>query len=120
VLSLDSTGVSRDAQVVADYQGDPLVYGGKIGARLGKEFMDAMAVAQADAPEIHLPILIQHGEADRLTAPAGSRYLFDNVASKDKALKIYPGLFHEIYNEPERDAVLDDLVGWFDAHVARN
>ena len=117
VLSLDATGVSRDPQVVAAYRADPLVYGGKIGARLGKEFMDAMAVAQADAPKIRLPILIQHGEADRLTAPAGSRFLFDNVASTDKRLEIYPGLFHEIYNEPERDAVLADLVGWFDAHV---
>lgn len=116
VLSLDATGVSRDPAVVAAYQADPLVYGGKIGARLGKEFMDAMAVAQADAPKIRLPILIQHGEADRLTAPAGSRYLFEHVSSVDKRLEIYPGLFHEIYNEPERDAVLGDLIGWFDAH----
>ena len=116
VLSLDANGVSRDPAVIAAYQADPLVYGGKIGARLGKEFMDAMAVAQADAPKIRLPILIQHGEADRLTAPAGSRYLFANVASTDKRLEIYPGLFHEIYNEPERDAVLGDLIAWFDAH----
>lgn len=118
VLSLDAAGVSRDPAVVAAYRADPLVYEGKIGARLGKEFMDAMAVAQADAPNIRLPILIQHGEADRLTAPAGSRYLFDHVSSKDKRLEIYPGLFHEIYNEPEQVAVLDDLVTWFDAHVA--
>lgn len=118
VLSLDANGVSRDPAVVAAYRADPLVYGGKIGARLGQEFMDAMAAAQAGAPKIRLPILIQHGEADRLTAPAGSRYLFDHVASTDKRLEIYPGLFHEIYNEPERDAVLDDLIGWFDTHVA--
>lgn len=117
VLSLDANGVSRDPAVVAAYRADPLVYDGKIGARLGKEFMDAMAAAQAGAPQIRLPILIQHGEADRLTAPAGSRYLFDHVASADKRLEIYPGLFHEIYNEPEQDAVLDDLIGWFDAHV---
>ena len=116
VLSLDATGVSRDPAVVAAYRADPLVYGGKIGARLGKEFMDAMAVAEADAPKIRLPILIQHGEADRLTAPAGSRYLFEHVSSVDKRLEIYPGLFHEIYNEPERDAVLGDLIAWFDAH----
>ena len=96
VLSLDANGVSRDPAVVEAYRADPLVYEGKIGARLGKEFMDAMAVARADAPKIRLPILIQHGEADRLTAPAGSRYLFDNVASKDKRLEIYPGLFHDI------------------------
>ncbi|MFZ5727502.1 MAG: alpha/beta hydrolase [Pseudomonadota bacterium] len=119
VLSLDANGVSRDPAVVEAYKADPLVYGGKIGARLGKEFMDAMAAAQAGAPTIRLPLLIQHGEADRLTAPAGSRHLFDHVASADKHLEIYPGLFHEIYNEPERDAVLDDLIGWFDAHVAR-
>lgn len=118
VLALDASGVSRDPAVVAAYQADPLVYPGKIGARLGKEFMDAMAAAQAGAPKITLPILIQHGEADRLTAPDGSRYLFEHVSSADKTLKIYPGLFHEIYNEPEQDAVLDDLLGWFDAHIA--
>ena len=119
VLSLDANGVSRDRAIVEAYKADPLVYGGKIGARLGKEFMDAMAAAQAGAPKIRLPILIQHGAADRLTAPSGSRYLFDHVASVDKRLEIYPGLFHEIYNEPEREMVLDDLIGWFDAHLAR-
>lgn len=119
VLALDANGVSRDPAVVAAYLADPLVYTGKIGARLGKEFMDAMAAAQAGAPKITLPILLQHGEKDSLAAVAGSQYLFDHVGSADKTLKIYPGLFHEIYNEPERDAVLDDLVGWFDAHVGR-
>ena len=117
VLALDANGVSRDPAVVAAYLADPLVYTGKIGARLGKEFMDAMAAAQAGASTIRLPILLQHGEADSLAAVAGSQYLFDHVSSPDKTLKIYPGLFHEIYNEPEQDAVLGDLVGWFDAHV---
>lgn len=119
VLSLDANGVSRDPAVVAAYLADPLVYTGKIGARLGKEFMDAMAAAQAGAPKIMLPIMFQHGEQDSLASLAGSQYLFDHVSSADKTLKIYPGLFHEIYNEPEQGAVLDDLIGWFDAHVVR-
>jgi lysophospholipase len=118
VLSLDANGVSRDPAVVAAYLADPLVYTGKIGARLGREFMDAMAAAQAGAPRITLPILLQHGSADSLASPAGSQYLFDHAASADKTLKIYPGLFHEIYNEPEQDAVLNDLIAWFDAQVA--
>ena len=117
VLALDPNGVSRDPAVVASYLADPLVYTGKIGARLGKEFMDAMAAAQAGAPKIRLPILLQHGDHDSLASVAGSHYLFDHVASTDKRLEIYPGLFHEIYNEPERDAELDELIGWFDAHV---
>lgn len=117
VLSLDANGVSRDPAVVAAYRADPLVYTGKIGARLGKEFMDAMAAAQAGAPTIALPILLQHGADDRLTAPEGSRFLFEHVASADKVLKLYPGLYHEIFNEPEQAAVIGDLVAWFDAHV---
>jgi lysophospholipase len=117
VLSLDANGVSRDPAVVDAYLADPLVYTGKIGARLGKEFMDAMAAAQAGAPTITLPILFQHGEKDSLASVAWSQYLFVHVSSADKTLKIYPDLFHEIYNEPERDAVLGDLIGWFDAHV---
>ena len=69
-------------------------------------------------PQTAMALGFRRNTAAQLTAPAGSRYLFDNVASRDKRLEIYPGLFHEIYNEPERDTVLDDLIGWFDAHVA--
>ena len=119
VMKLDPTGVSRDPAVVAAYLADPFVHSGKLSARLAAEMFDAMAAAREGAHGITLPILLQHGEADALTAPAGSHYLFEHVASTDKRLEIYPGLFHEIYNEPERDAVLDDLIGWFDAHVPR-
>lgn len=118
VMKLDPTGVSRDPAVVAAYLADPFVHTGKLSARLAAEMFDAMARAREGAAAISLPLLIQHGEADRLTAPAGSRFLFDHVASADKRLEIYPGLFHEIFNEPERDTVLGDLIAWFDAHVA--
>ena len=118
VMKLDPTGVSRDAAVVAAYLADPFVHTGKLSARLAAEMFDAMARAREGARAITLPLLIQHGEADRLTAPAGSRFLFDHVASADKRHEIYPGLFHEIFNEPERDTVLGDLIAWFDAHVS--
>jgi acylglycerol lipase len=38
---------------------------------------------------------------------------------QDKTIKIYQGMYHEVYNEPkkERDVVLNDLVSWLDSHV---
>lgn len=117
VVALNANGVSRDPAVVSDYVADPLNYHGKIGARLAKELFDAMAEARANAPSITIPLLVQHGDADRMAAPAGGQYLFDHAGSANKRLKLYPGLFHEIYNEPEQAAVLDDLVQWFDAHL---
>lgn len=120
VLALDAEGVSRDPAVVAAYRADPLVYTGKMSARLAAEMFDAMAAARAGAAMIALPILLMHGEADRLTAPAGSRFLFETVSSSDRQLKLYPGLYHEIFNEPERASVIADLTGWIDVQLRKS
>ena len=65
---------------------------------------------------MRLPVLIQHGGQDLLVPPAANRALYDAIGSADKTVRIYDGLYHEIYNEPEREAVLDDLVAWLKAH----
>ena len=117
VLALDSGAVSRDPAVVAAYLADPLVYNGKIGARLGNEMLGAMTAIQQAAPAIMLPVLILHGALDSLAAPHGSQLLFDRLGSADKRLKFYPGLFHEIFNEPERDTVLADMTSWIGKHL---
>lgn len=119
VLALDATGVSRDPKVVADYLADPLVSGRKIGARLAAEMMANMEMVQSEAAKITLPLLLLHGGKDSLTAPEGSVFLHDQVSSDEKMLKIYPELFHEIFNEPEKDAVLTDMTNWIESILAR-
>ncbi len=119
VLGLDANGVSRDPAVVADYLADPLVSGTKISARLAAEMMTNMEIIQSQATKITLPMLLLHGEKDRLTAPEGSVFLHENIGSEAKLLKIYPELFHEIFNEPEKDAVLSDMTNWIESILAR-
>ena len=41
----------------------------------------------------------------------------DRIGSSDVTVMAYPGLYHEILNEPERDAVLDDLCSWLNDRV---
>jgi alpha-beta hydrolase superfamily lysophospholipase len=117
VLALDPAGVSRDPEVVAAYVGDPLVHHGKLTARLVAEMSGAMKAALAGASEVTLPLLVMHGEDDVLTSPAGSRAFVEAVRSQDKSLKIYPGLYHEIFNEPEKDAVIGEMCDWLEAHL---
>jgi alpha-beta hydrolase superfamily lysophospholipase len=116
VLQFDSSGISRDPAVVAAYLADPLVYTGKMSARLAAEMFDGMAAVRANAARISLPILLLHGAEDTATAPEGSRFLAEHIASADRELKLYPGLFHEIFNEPERDSVIADVTGWIGKH----
>jgi acylglycerol lipase len=111
--------ISRDPAVVEAYVADPLVYQGKITARLGAEMLGAMERVRSEAGRITLPLLIVQGGADRLVDPAGARILYDAVASPDKQLIVYDGFSHEVFNEPEndRDRVLSDVERWLEAHL---
>jgi alpha-beta hydrolase superfamily lysophospholipase len=112
VLGLEAEGVSRDPAVVQAYINDPLVCRGKVTARLSAELVKAIRRVAAEAANIRLPILILQGSADRLVDPKGARMLYDAVNSVDKTIKIYDGLYHEVYNEPEHDQVLGDVEAW--------
>ncbi len=117
MIALDGTLVSRDPGVVEAYFKDPLVHHGKLTSRLIAEMSKAMDDALARAAEVTLPLVIMHGEEDKLTSPQGSQAFHAAVSSTDKTLKLYPGLYHEIFNEPEQDAVLTDLCDWLEAHL---
>jgi alpha-beta hydrolase superfamily lysophospholipase len=44
--------------------------------------------------------------------------VFNAVSSPDKTLKIFPGLWHEVLNEPEKREVLAVLLDWLRRHLA--
>jgi alpha-beta hydrolase superfamily lysophospholipase len=118
IIQLDIEGVSRDPAVVKAYKDDPLVFTGKTTARISNEINNAISLVEKSGSKINLPLLLLHGGADRLCDPSWSQYLYDLVSSQDKEIIIYDGLYHEVYNEPEADAVLADLLSWLDKHTA--
>ena len=115
--AIDASAISQNKAVVDAYINDPLVYRGKISARLGGELLKAMQTLSSQMPEIHLPILIMYGTADRLSEPSGSQMLYERVSSKDKTLIPYEGFHHEIFNEPERELVFADMEAWLAARM---
>ena len=117
MLLLDASAVSRDPAVVETYMNDPLVNKGKLSAKLLVEMFGTMADTKQHADAIKLPIRIMHGSADVMTAAAGSEWLYQHVASADKELKIYEGLYHEIFNEPEQLEIYQEMVAWLDART---
>ncbi|MFZ4437760.1 MAG: alpha/beta hydrolase [Syntrophales bacterium] len=116
LIQLDAEGVCRDPAVVKAYMTDPLVYGGKVTARLGAEMIKAMGQTGAEASRITLPLLILQGGEDRLVNPSGAQMLYDGVASADRKLILYEGFYHEVFNEPEHVRVLLDVEKWLAAH----
>lgn len=113
---IDGTKVSKDPAVVAAYQADPLVYQGNPTLGLSARLFGQFDVLPERARGLTLPLLLQHGTADVLTDPRGTRLLESTSGSPDQTVRWYEGLWHEIYNEPEREAPLTDLREWLAAH----
>jgi alpha-beta hydrolase superfamily lysophospholipase len=117
VLPVDPNTVSRDPNVVNAYINDPLVFHGKTTARLAAEMLRALNRVASETNKITLPFIAMQGSADRLVDPDGAQILYEKAGSTDKTLKIYDGLYHEIFNEPEHDRVLKDVETWLAARI---
>jgi acylglycerol lipase len=117
VAVLDASTISRDKAVVDAYVNDPLVYRGKTTARWGAEFMKITEKLPERIPGITLPLLVMFGTEDKLVDPESGKMLYEKASSKDKTMKAYNGLYHEIFNEPEHDSVLADVDAWLSARV---
>jgi alpha-beta hydrolase superfamily lysophospholipase len=114
---LPTDAISRDPEVVARYNADPLVYHGWLPAGISRALLQVGENQPQLAAKLTVPLLIVHGERDRLIGVQGSRMLAENAASSDTALKVYPGLYHEVFNEPEKDRVLGDVTSWIEVHL---
>jgi acylglycerol lipase len=109
--------ISRDPAVVEAFRNDPLVFHGRFPVRTGAEILRVAKLIQAGANRLTLPLLILHGTGDAVTDSQGSRILVARAGSADKTLRLYSGLYHDVFNEPERDQVVADLVAWLDGHA---
>jgi acylglycerol lipase len=112
-LKLPPTAVSRDPEVVRAYESDPLVLHGAVPARTLAELLQAMQRLQQTAHELRIPVLVQHGTADSLVPLAAVYPIYRQLGvAQSRSLQVYEGLYHEVYNEPERDRVIGDLEAW--------
>ena len=107
--------ISRDEAVVADYRADALVHQGHPTIGLAVALAEQMTLLPTRVHDLRLPLLVQHGTADRICHPDGSRALETSVGTDDLTVRWYDGLWHEIYHEPEREQPLADLREWLAA-----
>lgn len=117
VRPLDAAVLSRDPAEVEAYRTDPLVYSGWVKARMGHELVRSGPPLLASASALRVPTLIVHGAADALNDPAASHELAATIGSEDVTLRSYPGGYHELFNDLEREAVLDDLMAWLNERL---
>lgn len=108
--------ISRDSQVVKEYKKDPLV-GKAVSVRLAQEVLTNLATILTLAPQIKLPGLLLHAGDDKITDQQGTVIFFEHMTVKDKTLKIYPGFYHELFNDLGKEDVFEDVRTWLEKRL---
>lgn len=109
-------GVCSDPAVVEAYKNDPLV-AKQVSFGLFYCLFAGVDWNKQNSGKLVDPVLLLHGCHDGLVSEKDSRELFGDISSKDKTLKIYAFLFHEIFNEPSKDQVIGDVIFWLEKRL---
>jgi acylglycerol lipase len=109
-LGLDE--LASDPSVGEVYGKDPLVYRGKWRIGMGFGLIVAGRELQNQIHNLKLPLLIMHGEEDKITPISGSHMVRDKAQSTDKTFKSFPKMRHEIHNDHSKAEVIDTMIQW--------
>jgi alpha-beta hydrolase superfamily lysophospholipase len=119
-----STGyewLSRDVEVQKKFVSDPLTFLAAAMQVLGVKNSLKMLGRPSKAVRSELPILVQVGEADPIGGEYSNKALVEayrkNSGIQDIELFVYHEARHEIYNELNKDEIIQDLIDWINLRV---
>ena len=119
-IKIDANGLSRDPEIAKNIPSDNLHFSGGVRARTGAEIVKATAKLERKLEILDFPMLILHGGADPLTKCEASELLYSKSKCTDKTLKIYPGAYHELINEINKEEVLQDIYSWIEERLPQS
>jgi alpha-beta hydrolase superfamily lysophospholipase len=107
---LTAADLSHDRQAVEAYQSDALVHP-YVSARLAVQMLAAGRWALTHASRLALPLLLMHGDQDRITSLAATRQFADR-ASRMCDLFVSNGQYHELHWEANRAETINRVIEW--------
>jgi acylglycerol lipase len=111
---IDPSTLSRDPTVGDVAAADP-ANGVVSTARFGAEGLaEQRRVRALAARGFDQPTLVLHGLDDGLV-PASASTVFEGTRNVER--RTFPGLRHELHNEPEGPAILDEVIAWIREHA---
>lgn len=105
--------LSHDPKIVAAYKKDPLV-SSYITIKIGIQILKNLEEIFSLCTKIKTPLLMLHGSADKVCSPEGTKRFYRELILAQKELKIYEGMYHELFNEIKREEVFHDVESWLD------
>lgn len=108
---LELNDLSRDPSIAPAYAADPLTHK-RLSARTGIDLLELSEDLQQHGGHLKYPMLFTHGDRDKITHHDGTRDYVARHDGPDLQFKSWPGLYHELHNEPEKEEVFEFVLNW--------
>ena len=109
--------VCSDKKVVEAYNNDPLVVKKGTFRLMKNAFIKGCHLVTNNIDKVKVPTLVMHGKEDGVVVASTGNWSYEHLQVGDKTLKMYEGLYHEIFNEVRKDEVIQDLLDWLDSEI---
>ncbi|CAI5743270.1 unnamed protein product [Hyaloperonospora brassicae] len=125
VAGVNFQGLTRDSTFLTNYMTDPLNVTDNLTMLMAVQVASGMKQLQGNEQiEDHesafsrVPLLVLQGTEDKVTSVQVVKDFVSRAAVKDKELKLFQGLFHCLWNEPEKQQVMEYASNWLDKRFA--
>ncbi|SFD56399.1 lysophospholipase [Bacillus sp. OV194] len=114
--NIEPVNKTRNEQVLLRDSTDTLLVD-RVSVRWYRELVNAMKMAHTHTGRFpNIPLLVIQAGDDRIVDKLAVRDWFNRIELHDKMYKEYPGLYHEVLNEPERDDVFKFIKSYLNLH----
>ncbi len=99
--------LTHDREQARLYREDPLVFP-QIPINILIDLFDTSKRVMAGAGSIRIPTMVLVAGADRVVRKSSQRQFFARLGSPVKEIREYPGFYHAIYHERDRERPIED------------
>jgi acylglycerol lipase len=104
--------LSRDPKIAHEVIHDPLCHN-RISVSTFLQMQQWAASILKNKHKINVPLLLLHGNKDKVTSWKGS-YMLSQATSENTCFEIWNGAFHELHNDICKDEVFVFITEWLD------
>lgn len=115
-VKLDLKNISRDTKAVAEYTADPF-WQSKTTVGFAASVLYGIKETHKLVGRLKTPVLLLQGTSDTIVPNAGGVEYFGQTGSTDKEIRQYPGVYHNLFLEPERELIFADIQNWISGRL---
>lgn len=115
---IDQSLVSRNPHYAGYFNENPEFFHEKLNVKTAVAMLNGFQRLQRQLGNFDKPVLMFHGEQDKLASCEQAKEFIRICKSNDKEIVVYPDMFHVVTHEPEFPEIIEKTIAWLNIRTS--